>query len=815
MTAATWKVLADMDLDLDGAYEEDISAYVEGFSFGGGRESALDKFDANILELTLDNDGRFSPKNTAGAYSPNFKRWRGIRFRTQVTLPAVTNLVDNPSVENDLMGWTSPDPDWAVARVTTEGRFGKAAVEVTTTGAAGNADTPGVLLTQRDGNRFPVTAALDFAKSLWIKIPGAAGQSATLYLYFWDAASGGSRTSFALQAITFTGDWQRVEVAATADGSATHADIRIAGGNVGTFHIDGAQFEQAAAATVYCDGDQPGATWAGTAHESTSSRGANPTFNAFTGQITNIEAWRDEDKKGHATIQAVGKMARFPSVKVYQGIINASNATDSWEWQAVINRALDLLETPELCSNPGCEVDTTNWGTVGSSGLFRDKVGAFGGAGSYVPKYTLTGTAERGGKYTATGDLAVSKKYKISALLRTDRAGTFRMRDDVLGVIDSVAVAVDPGGNNRRPVWYEVSGTFDATSTVREIEFVTSDASAGGQMFVDEPHFCLFSQRIDRSIVSAGLGVPHNVTAFSRSGRAFLEDMVDSAGGWLYEDRAGLLTFEDINERSVTPIPKVRLSDSPNAGISPAPGMRFREAEQLSFTDVEVFSNGRSSAADPGVQVLWSLEPVPLTLGNNESRKLWVRYMGLEGITRLLGMAGASDDILLNVTYGAGGATETFEDFGEGARITIVAGGAGATIDSMNVTGVVRQFPSHRTRRTYTPAGAGDEPVQATLPIEMPFNRETSALDTVAQILGDRYFLGASLLSPIFDALTDEEVLAALGFDIGTPILVRHKLGQGILGVEATYYIEGYRVEGSVDEAGWRLAAEWNLETAA
>src|SRR5262245_41231788 len=71
---------------------DDVSAYVEGFSFRRGRNHELDQAQAGTATLTLDNrDRRFDPAATgytAGPYGANVLPMR--RCRIQATYSAVT-----------------------------------------------------------------------------------------------------------------------------------------------------------------------------------------------------------------------------------------------------------------------------------------------------------------------------------------------------------------------------------------------------------------------------------------------------------------------------------------------------------------------------------------------------------------------------------------------------------------------------------------------------------------------------------------------------------------------------------------------------
>lgn len=91
----------EMDMDNDGVYETDISAYVLECTIRRGRTRADERYLAGEAVLLLDNaDGRFHNRNTASPYYPNLKPGR--RLRVRATYNATTyNLIHALLVEID------------------------------------------------------------------------------------------------------------------------------------------------------------------------------------------------------------------------------------------------------------------------------------------------------------------------------------------------------------------------------------------------------------------------------------------------------------------------------------------------------------------------------------------------------------------------------------------------------------------------------------------------------------------------------------------------------------------------------------------
>ncbi|PWG73437.1 hypothetical protein DF186_23085, partial [Enterococcus hirae] len=69
----------------------DITSYVRQVNVRRGRSGDLDVVEPGVLSVELDNDdGRFTPENTQGAYTPNVKP--GVTVRVSVTAGEASDL---------------------------------------------------------------------------------------------------------------------------------------------------------------------------------------------------------------------------------------------------------------------------------------------------------------------------------------------------------------------------------------------------------------------------------------------------------------------------------------------------------------------------------------------------------------------------------------------------------------------------------------------------------------------------------------------------------------------------------------------------
>jgi len=178
----------------------------------------------------------------------------------KIVLPsALQNLVSNPSVERNTTGYSAKSGG-TLSRVATQQRFGAWSIQYTPTSSV------------NDGMYY-ATASLTSGRTYTFSIYVKGVNGIPYRIYFADTS--GNMLGTAKQ-FTGNGVWQRIEVAytETATNSRRVYVEKDNSASVGAFYGDGLQVEEAAAATDYCDGDQPGCSWIGAWHASNSLRSA-------------------------------------------------------------------------------------------------------------------------------------------------------------------------------------------------------------------------------------------------------------------------------------------------------------------------------------------------------------------------------------------------------------------------------------------------------------------------------------------------------------------------------------------------------------
>jgi hypothetical protein len=191
----------------------------------------------------------------------------------EIVVPQVgVNLSGNPSGETNLTGYTTGAGSLSRSQAAT--RWGQYSI----------AYTPGAATS--DGFYYTTsTLSNGQAYTFSVYVKGVNGVPYKIYFADNTGVLVGS-------AYIFTGDgtWHRYSVTYTAAASATHRLYITKNGSASTtiFYTDGWMLTTGSDLHTYIDGDQPGCTWGGTKHASTSTRSAEWRQG---GKIVNLDAY--------------------------------------------------------------------------------------------------------------------------------------------------------------------------------------------------------------------------------------------------------------------------------------------------------------------------------------------------------------------------------------------------------------------------------------------------------------------------------------------------------------------------------------------
>lgn len=221
----------------------DIAAQLEQLAINRGRSTEEQQAQTGTCALGFrDDDRRFDP-NYAGE---------------------LINLLTDPGFKGSLAAWNLYHV--SLAADATHGQLYGGAAAMTCTSA-------GDALIQTDnydlGGLVPGST---YTFSIWVYIPSSS--TGTWQVLFYDDVSGDYRATIVV--VSARDQWTRVAVTRTIRASADQAFARLENSTMtlgDKVWVAGAQLEEGAVASDYCDGDQDNCRWAGTANASQSYRG--------------------------------------------------------------------------------------------------------------------------------------------------------------------------------------------------------------------------------------------------------------------------------------------------------------------------------------------------------------------------------------------------------------------------------------------------------------------------------------------------------------------------------------------------------------
>lgn len=798
--------IVECDLDDDGVFETDISAYTRSLTTSFGRRSILEKHRPRTLSnLLLDNeDSRFSPDNASSPYNQGGLSWKQdqrIRVKVQVPTAAVTNLCENPSLETDLVGWSGQS---ALTRETTKARFGRACCSM-----PGAATISWINVRNRDSSMIAVSASTAYVWRVWVRGEGSANFAWKLRLSWYTAGDAWISDSVGATFILSPGGpWERIVVVATSPPTAAKVDcwlLEAAGFGVGdTIYVDGTDFYAGTDVNLpYCDGDVPGSTWSGTAHESTSSRPADPTFTKFQGRITSINLSRGQggDPPCCCAVEAVSNLDRLLDREISIGTMR-ERAGD-----IVINAILDRIEDGEVIESRGGEwldkwPQVSDWTTFGGSSPHVDDqlVDDLAIEADYYRYFYEDAAyiyANSGCQLDVSSYMGAGETWKVTMfLLNPLETGGYGGKDVTVYLMDSggtleqetVALPNVVG----ETVYVSQTVTWTPAGTGRKIRILHDENAPGIYVgfgwdilhAIPEMHILQRDLRFG-SGETQYVDLEH-VAAFYRSARSLLDDVISSLGGILWERGDGTFVVEDYKVRLDAPIPIVRFTDAAGeldgAGIPPT---TYARGEDRTYSRVTAISDGDLSAAEIVTEPVWSLEPAGITLAADEEKRFYARYLSDASGPLIVDRA----TLRTNVKAGSLSADSGVINMGVGGIVRIIAGGSGATVESVHITGRVRQRSSQRGRTS-----KGDDTGRE-LEIDMACQAEnTTAMNEVAQQLLDLLSSGRQTMTLPLQAGTPLEWLYAAGLEISDPIWLRHNTGPGNYALNEAYYVEGGRL---------------------
>lgn len=260
---------------------------------------------------------------------------RPIRLRATWGFDATTNLVQNPSFETGTTGWVDSNGNGVIRAIDQFGYTGGDSLElsrgVTSALFVYGALCQGVAATATTGQTVTVSAYVYVPAASYAKISGvsiAAVGIASTFVQNPPAADTWYRITLTT-VLTATLDDVQVQFW-TND---THADGQVIA------YIDGVQAEVRSSASAYCDGDQPGCTWTGTAHNSTSTRPSSVTFPIFRGFVDSWGVSWTADVDSEVTVPCTDGMKVLGAIDRLAGSPVGANELSGARVTRILNSA--------------------------------------------------------------------------------------------------------------------------------------------------------------------------------------------------------------------------------------------------------------------------------------------------------------------------------------------------------------------------------------------------------------------------------------------------------------------------------------------
>ena len=786
MSAEDFALTLELDPAKDGSWSQDETSRFFKASTRRGRSDALSPMRPGRTTLNLSNrDGRFAPDK---GIITDLDNYTPIRLYGTWTTPAVTNIDDNPSAETDTVGWQASGS--SLARVTDESWAGGACVKYTVT----DANEVGCFKNKRDGNRFAVTAGQPY---MWApRVRGSSGKNMKIVLFWYN--SGGSLIQRDEAAFTFGDGWIQPTLTITAPTGAVTVWLAIlTDGAQGAFDfwVDASWLYQGSTLLPYVDGDRPGCSWSGTAHESTSSRSANPTFPLFQGFIVDFDLKEDALDRT-AVLTCIDRMALWPQINVTLGnmLKKASGV--------VLNRLTDLLEG-ELISNPGIEWTElsanpgTGWTAVGSSLLGFSQITASGSEdeafeGDWVLLAQNDGVAAgEGMRYDATSDVPAVGKYEAAKYARAV-SGTVQVKFRFLrDAVEEASIIVTLTTSWQR---IPLSIDFSTLGTNRYFELITNVTSAV-DFRADALHCVAKANAIERDF-DAGAATLELVNAYHDPISAIIGDVLESEPGFMFVKAQSLsegdaLAFRDRNSRPSSEIPRVVFGDGDGL-LQFANGLNYDLAGADRVASVTVTSRGTPSLGTGKVPG-WEMAPKRTTTAGEE---FLARYT--QTLRRVLAIEKGGVDI-----------EHENKNFGSGHDIEVLTGAAGSYFV---FEGYPYDFPTASSSVTKRDASSS-LPVKNHLSVQMPLQGTVTQdmKDEADRLLAKYKDRVVRLVLPLHQR-NDEVQAFQLDAELNDQVVIRAKFKDHSPGFDKKFWIEG--IEHTIDGRGGTIQTALLLEEA-
>lgn len=234
-----------------------------------------------------------------------------------------TNLCPNPSFTASLAGWSASDINTSLAQTaiitSATGQvisgvqpalYGSQSMQVTTDGSLYNQGTygPAALVPAFTGPMIGSMTCSIFGETGTLNVSAVSNPGGVVMATSTLVLNGSGWQTVVLNALNFP---------QSNVGGSVYLLIETAFAQAVVFYVDGVMYEPESPAHVYCDGDQPGCAWSGTAELSAS-------YQTYQWSFSGLLSFQ---LSGTATVVALGESFALPAAEVLEFTFTLSNGS--------------------------------------------------------------------------------------------------------------------------------------------------------------------------------------------------------------------------------------------------------------------------------------------------------------------------------------------------------------------------------------------------------------------------------------------------------------------------------------------------------
>jgi hypothetical protein len=297
-----------------------------------------------------------------------------------------TNLIANPSFEVDLFGWTGPQSDATISRVTSESYVGSACVKMDTTSSYQAMGSPA-----GSSSIYTVLPSTTYSFSVWAK--STTNSSLLVAVNEYTSSGGYISAGFSGSITQLDSTWKRVSVIGTTTSTTGKVQLAVfcTSSGVHTTYVDAMLLEKSSSVGEYFDGSYPSSSWSGTAHASSSIFSESFTYKSHTFSTDPGETYYSSFDVSSIGVSPYGSTVEY--MVIAGGGAGGDSGGGGGAGGAIVGTTTVAAESYAIKVGIGGspQYETGNAGNNGSSSYFGAIVATGGGGGGGQNSGQLSG----------------------------------------------------------------------------------------------------------------------------------------------------------------------------------------------------------------------------------------------------------------------------------------------------------------------------------------------------------------------------------------------------------------------------------------